>query len=325
MECLLGCFYPTEVIFVDDSEIYLQTLEFAFEPYKDLVNFKTFLKAREALDYINRKKSWQNFPLIQSKDTFSANSYAVRMDLFSFHKQIYDAQRFDKISVVIADYDLGANQMNGVELCEQIKVPCVQKLLFTGQTSQDFVVDAFNAKKIDAYMQKQAVRSFEDMLATVKKMQMQYFLHCTRDIKAILKSDDRFPLAIYSEVFRKYFYEKLEQLNMREFYLIDAVGSALVIDDKNAIKVLMVQNKDQILANYMEFQEEFSPKQQELLKTGKSLYYNPNFWGNLSSNNTSYKLYPADIIEDKAMGVTFSCACIDDPDWIDRAQVQFLK
>ena len=112
---------------------------------------------------------------------------------------------------------------------------------------------------------------------------------------------------------------------MREFYLIDVVGSALVIDDKNAIKVLMVQNKDQILANYMEFPEEFSPKQQELLKTGKSLYYNPNFWGNLSSNNTSYKLYPADIIEDKAMGATFSCACIDDPDWIDRAQVQFLK
>ena len=129
MGSLPKCFYPTEVVFIDNSEIYLQTLGLFFgsNPYPTV--FKTFSDPEQALCYINNKKKAPPQTFWEPEDTFSSNSYAFKLNVFSLHKKIYDSNRFKQISVVIADYDLGPNCINGVELCNRIPNKYLQKIL----------------------------------------------------------------------------------------------------------------------------------------------------------------------------------------------------
>ena len=323
MNPLPGCFYPTEVIFVDDSEIYLQTLELFFENNPHGIVFKTFSNVNAALDYINQKSNESLNNFWEHEDTFSPNCYALKLNVFSLHEQIYNAQRHNQISVIIADYDLGPQQKNGVEFCKQIKDKNIHKILFTGQTEHDFVIDAFNAGIINQYIPKQKVNSLEDILSTVQEAQRKYFIHRTEFMQVALQSQPNFPLAIYSGEFTEYFKKLLKKHNIKEYYLLDAVGSTLLIDKDHNISVCVVQNEDECNANYLDQKGEVDRSTLEQLKSGKIIYYNSSFWNNQTKQCQGF--IKADCIEDRNLKVKFFCGLLKAPLWINKDQVKFSQ
>ena len=323
MNPLPGCFYPTEVIFVDDSEIYLQTLELFFENNPHGIIFKTFSNVNDALDYINQKTDNDLNDFWEHEDCFSPNCYAFKLNVFSLHKQIYNSQRHNQISVVIADYDLGHQQSNGVEFCKKIKNKNIHKILFTGQTDHNLVIDAFNAGLINQYIPKQKVNSLSDILSVVQEAQKKYFINRTEFMQVALQPQSNFPLAIYSAEFVKYFKEILLKNDIEEYYLLDAVGSSLLIDKNHNINICIVQNEDECHANYLDQKDELDAKTQEQLKSGKIIYYNSSFWNNQTKPCQGF--LKAVCIEDSNFKVKFFCGLLKTPLWINKDQVKFFQ
>ena len=106
MESLPGCFFPTEVVFIDDSEIYLQTLTLFCESHLKHLNLKTFSNPQEALEYVASKQKPCFEQFFQTEDTFCSNCYAMKLNVFSLHKMIYDPKRFSQISHAVLSYFL---------------------------------------------------------------------------------------------------------------------------------------------------------------------------------------------------------------------------
>ncbi len=322
MEILPGCFFPTEVVFIDDSEIYLQTLAFFAENHFKHINLKTFSKPQEALDYMLSKPKFSYERFFQTEDTFCSNCYAMKLNVFSLHKMIYDFNRFSQISVILTDYDLGPDQMNGVDFCKKIIDKNIQKILFTGQTDRNFVIQAFNENYIEKYVPKQEVKHLETIINLIIQAQENYFFENTKAIQIALKKDINFPLAIYSDNFQAYFRDFIHKNNIKEYYLLDAVGSYLLIDNENRLKVLFVQNEDQCLANYLEMKEEVNTILQEKLRTRELVYCNTSFW--MQENQKSNPIFmPAECIQDQKSGAKFYCACLQNVNFIDLSKVAF--
>lgn len=324
MGSLPKCFYPTEVVFIDNSEIYLQTLELFFgsNPYPTV--FKTFSDPEQALCYINNKKKAPPQTFWEPEDTFSSNSYAFKLNVFSLHKKIYDSNRFKQISVVIADYDLGPNCINGVELCNRIPNKHLQKILFTGQTKHDFVIKAFNERKIQHYVPKQTITSLEDVLELIKQMQEKYFLNLTESLQVALTTKPKFPLAIYSSAFQTYFRHLIKTNDIEEYYLLDAVGSFLLIDHQHKAHILVVQNEDQCQANYLELKDEVDEQTQIKLKNREIMLYDPHFWDDKIQNQKKCFLTP-ERIEDRELRTSFFCCLTNDQELINLKKATFFK
>lgn len=320
MEGLPICFFPTEVVFVDDSEIYLQTLSLVLESQKTL-RFKTFSTPELALRYIQSK---QAIPKLYStwEDTFSPNCYALKLDVFSLHKLIYNRQRYEQVSVVIADHDLRSQSMNGVEFCQKIQDTDIQKILFTGRNDQDFVIQAFNHGQIQQYVPKKDIKNIQDMLEVISQAQRRYFLNYNSILKAVIRRTPDFPLAIDSDKFKAYFNHFIQTNDIVEFYILDVVGSYLMINSKHRAQILMVQNEDQCLANELEYYEEVDSELCQQLQARQVICYNPKFWDPDQQQGTPQFL-SAHCLEDPAMKAKFYCACIPDPQWISLDQVEW--
>ena len=296
MECLPGCFYPTEVVFVDDSESYLQALSLFFQKVPGVI-LKTFKNPQEALEYINARVVVQQGVNWEQENCFTPNCYALKLNVFSLHRQIYNAHRYGQISVVIADYDLTEKYMNGVEFCRRISGKNIQKILFTGQADRSFVIQAFNDNVIQRYLSKNEVKDISDILEIVKAAQKRYFMSCTASLNIALCSNPQFPLAVHSEKFHQLFNRIVDQGNIIEYYLLDGVGSFLLVDVSNKAQLLVVQNEDQVKANYCDLQDELEDKQLEALKSGALIYFNTRFW-NDTHHQTYGELIPAEVLVD---------------------------
>lgn len=321
MECLPGCFYPTEVLFVDDSETYLQTLSLFFKNIRGIL-LKTFKDPQEALNYINTRANAQQRVNWEQENCFTPNCYALKLDVFSLHKQIYNPHRYAQISVVIADHDLTEKHINGIEFCRHIQDKNIQKLLFTGQADRKFVIQAFNDGVIQRYLSKSDVKGIDDILNIVKTAQQRYFMACTASLNVALRSHPKFPLAIHSEKFHALFQRLLEQHNIVEYYLLDAVGSFLLVDNSNKAQILVVQNEDQVEANCLDLQDEVDEERLKALKDGRLIYYNARFW------NDSLQTSHAEIISAETLldgPHKFFYGITSNVDAFDKERMSFLK
>ena len=296
MECLPGCFYPTEVVFVDDSDSYLQALSMFFKNIHG-IRLKTFKDPQKALAYINDRIAAQQRIHWEQENCFTPNCYALKLNVFSLHKQIYNPHRYAQISVVIADHDLTEKYMNGIEFCRRIEDKNIQKILFTGQADRSFVIEAFNDGVIQRYLSKADVKDVKDILGIIEAAQCRYFMACTASLNVALRSHPQFPLAIHSKKFHQLFHQIIKQYHIAEYYLLDGVGSFLLVDDSNKVQLLVVQNEDQIKANYMDLQDEVEAHQLEALKEGRLIYYCTCFWNN-QPHNAYTEFLPSKVLID---------------------------
>ncbi len=261
------------------------------------VILKTFQDPQEALNYINTRAAAQQQVNWEQENCFTPNSYALKLNVFSLHKQIYNPHRYAQISVVIADHDLTEKYMSGIEFCRRIEDKNIQKILFTGQADRSFVIQAFNEGVIQRYLSKGDVKDIKDILEIVETAQQRYFMACTDSLNVALRSNPQFPLAVLSEKFHQLFNRIVEQRNIVEYYLLDGLGSFLLVDASHKVQLLIVQNEDQIKANCLDLQDEVDTEQLEALKSGRQIYYNPHFWDD-SPRSSHDELIPAEVLVD---------------------------
>lgn len=330
------CYYPTEVVFIDDNDVYLKAIYTMVRDSGLPIRVRLFDSINLAIAYINGSAYEFNEFTFQSRvlrkvDTFSSTKVAVEVDVSAIHKEIYNEDRFFTTSTLVVDYDLGRNKKNGVDLCKNVADQNIRKILLTSNDDLDMVINAFNNNYIHYYIGKRELYEIETVFKMVLQAQKSYFQVLSEAVYEAIDSTINFPVATHCAEFRAFFKTILEEHKILEYYLLDQVGSYLLIDEDGNAKTLHTQNIDQQKANLLEIEGEFSLQDKELdnikdLRSGKLIFCNNNFFGKLPdvSEWKNYFVKSTKIFDDDTNNVFF-CALTNEAPYIDKSKLISYK
>jgi hypothetical protein len=130
--------------------------------------------------------------------------------------------------------------MNGIDFCEKIDNPHIQKIILTGAASEKTAVTAFNAKSIDFFLQKNDPGVLGKLENLLVQMQEKYFQSLTSPIMNVISYDPPHGLAITDPVFIEFFQNLIKEKNIREYYLLDSIGTYLFLSEEGEASALFM-------------------------------------------------------------------------------------
>lgn len=246
MKSVLPYFMPTEVVLLDDDITFLESTELHLTSPN--ITLKAFNKPLEAIDYI------------ENHDKIN-----VTKDLDKISLQIYSSDRFKQISTLIVDYDMPG--MNGLEVCRQITLPHIQKIMLTGAATTDIAVDAFNEGIIHQFIQKDDLEAFTKLEASIVKAQERYFELKSHDFTNQLYTEYPETEVLKDPIFVDFFLNLIQEKQVAEYYLLDTMGSFLFLSETGKASSLFIFNEETL-----EFQEDMIPENDRTTDRAKEIY-----------------------------------------------------
>jgi len=232
-------FHPTTVIFVDDNESFLKSLDLELPTHWA---YRLFAEPEKALDFLNQPPPLA--PLVDrcfvhSRDRTGDRS--MTLDITMIEQEINHLARFARNSVVMVDYSMPL--MNGLEFCSELTDPYIQKAMLTGVADEKIAVQAFNAKLINRFIPKNTSHSISDILAFAEELQHDYFTQHTARLINTLALDP--PLFLLDRDVARAIRRVMQKHNIVEYYLIDdPAGFLMLRADGSAIRILVSGPKD---------------------------------------------------------------------------------
>lgn len=222
---------PTTIISVDDDLEFTENLKL-FLP--DEILLRTFENPIEALNFINTC-----YPTSFLNTNFTLETSFLE----TIYKEIYNFSRYEDISVVISDFSMP--QLNGLEFLKKIHQEDLQKILLTGDASDQLAISAFNKNLIHRFVKKNAKGIYEDLLSAIGELRKTYFQQFTdknidKNLKEILSNTK----------FIKIFNEQFDQNQIVEFYILDTFGSYVMFDAHMKPTFLIIRTKNSIAEEY---------------------------------------------------------------------------
>lgn len=243
MNGILSCFFPTTVVAIDDNVNFLESLRDILGAKH--ITIKCFSDPIEGLNFIN--ESSVNNPLAFSDLTMSGDEVtsdwqSVLLNINKVHSQVYDEDRFAKISAVLVDYSMPG--IDGVELCSKILDPNIQRILLTGVADEKVAIEAFNNGYINRYTRKSSPNIVEDITQSINRAVHQYFSVYTSDLMKYLPSAEinnfRDP------ILANFFYSVCLNRDYVEYYMLDTFGSYLFLREDGQTSLLSMMPESEI-------------------------------------------------------------------------------
>ena len=269
----LPCFYyPTTVTVLDDDQIFLENLT---SNLSDQIQYQRFDNPTLALTFLQQQQntapSSQEFLQADSSDDFAQHGKSVvNVNLANIHNKLYNKQRFDITSVVVVDHDMPG--MNGIEFCKKLDNNSIKKIMLTGVADHKIAINAFNDGVIHKFIMKDDPNVFEAIDKAIFEIQQDYFFDLSElIIKNITASTFSY---LSNKKFISFFMELIKKNSIAEFYLIDAIGSFLLVKNNGDIMWLIVKS-DQEIANDLQIAiDQDAPKEIiNILKEKKELLF----------------------------------------------------
>lgn len=248
------CFYPTQIVFVDDNPDFLEALSMAFSKQ---FNVKTFDNTDSALRYINEYQREAELVANDEKPKPQGDSDAwVKRVLTHQNIKRFDELRAKEVSVLVVDYSMPS--MNGIEFCEKINNISIKKILLTGYATPGDAVRAFNNNTIHYYLKKNDANMLQDLETAINQLQYAYFNELSSSLKA--EAIDSGTPFFADPQLANYFEETCNSLNVTEYYyLTNPSRFALrTRDDRNFFCVIYTE--EDIAEHLQILQEESAPK-----------------------------------------------------------------
>ena len=181
-------FHPTTIVFVDDNDGFLRSLDLELPGH---CAYKVFTDPTAALAFLNEPSTSPTlmdrcFSVDRLKRS-AGNYLDIYLDLDLIEEEIKNPLRFARNSVVMIDYSMPL--MNGLEFCADLTDPYIQKAMLTGVADERVAVQAFNAQLIDRFIPKNTHHSVSDILAFAEEMQQAYFVQHTARLINTLSID----------------------------------------------------------------------------------------------------------------------------------------
>lgn len=243
MSNVLSCFFPTTVVLIDDSKSFLDTLVETF-CFNNTI-FKKFSNPIDAIEFINSTANTNKLDvsdIISIGEESTSDWQSLMVSVNRLHREIYNPERFSRISTVIADYAMPA--MNGVDLCSHIKDKSIQKILLTGVADERIAINAFNEGCINQFIKKGANNFEDDVQACINRCVCQYFNLYTEDLSKHLSANDRAHLK--DPIFANFFFNTCLNKTFVEYYMLDNFGSYMFLNQKGQASLLSVLTEYEI-------------------------------------------------------------------------------
>lgn len=267
-------YFPTTVIFVDDSRVFLENLSIqldpnlAFQLYESPVNALMTLNGANSLTAL-AERFFSRHP---HSDDMLMSHHVIDVNLDKVHRQVYNEFRFEQVSVAVVDYDMPS--MDGLEFCRLIKNPAIKKILLTGKADEKIAVQAFNQGIIDRFILKQDKDVTTTLNQAIFELQHDYFRQTERMLADALAIGKH--AFLHDALFAAKFREICEELQIVEFYLCNEPDSILMLNAEGAATLLLVSNDESLQSQYEIACEQGAP--QEMLDVLKSCQVLPYFW-----------------------------------------------
>jgi len=310
------CFYPTQIVFVDDNADFLATLSMAFSKQ---FNVKLFNDTDLALKYINEHQRENHLIEENEKPKPQGESEVwVKQVLTRQNLKRFDELRVKEVSVLVVDYSMPS--MNGIEFCEKVKNSSIKKILLTGYATSTDAVNAFNNNTIHYYLKKNDENMLQQLEATIHQLQHAYFNELSSSIKAAA-IDSGTPFFADPQLAR-YFQTTCESLGVTEYYYLTN-PSRFALRTLTQDKFLCVIYTEEDIAEHIQvLTEENAPK--ELCSALESRAFVPYFQSadgfyEPTLTNPMAQIYPATHIQGQ---VNYYCAIVRDQPEIATATIK---
>jgi CheY-like chemotaxis protein len=249
------CYYPTTVLFLDDKKRFLSGLATNIDKN---IAYRPFASPQDALDFIKKTHIPNPLPnscfssLKEAIDNESSAEFdevrsAIDIDVSEVYEEMYNPKRFERISVVVVDYAMPG--MNGVEFAKQVKQidPSFKVLMITGEADDAIAIDAFNEGIINKFIRKGSHTFYDEVNQEITELQQEYFHDLSQRVVDSLTVAPT--CCLNDPAFIKAFQDFCAKKKICEYYLIDEIGSFLLLDEQ-ANPYWIVIKSDQNLADY---------------------------------------------------------------------------
>lgn len=236
-------YYPTTVVFVDDSKDFLSNFSMQFDPsmayrlYTSPHDVLAFFKSEDSDEFTNQ--------LFSSGDDVvgcPATTQTLNLDLSKLYREVYEPKRFAEVSTLVVDYAMP--DINGLDLCTQLKDLPIKKILLTGEADAHTAVSAFNEGLIDQFILKSDPNVMEKICEVIHDMQLQYFLEKSALMTKMLAFDS--PGFLTDPSFCERFHNICKTNRIVEYYLTENTGTFLLLDAQGGAKWLIVNSPEEI-------------------------------------------------------------------------------
>ena len=239
------CSFPTTIVIVDDNEKFLNNLKMILE-HQDS-NYLFFSNPHNALEYLERAKE----NLIQndvgkkniSVEADEYDTYSVDLHINNLHKEIYNLDRFKKLSLLITDYDMPG--INGVELCQKLNDSAVIRVLLTGVAEDITAIDAFNQGSIEQFIKKHDPLVIDNLRSLIKKSQEKYFAQVSTHYNQAYSFSESYINILSNSIFIKLFFDLIKENEIVEYYALDFSASFLMLTKGGKVSALYLSNPAQ--------------------------------------------------------------------------------
>lgn len=243
MTSLLSCYFPTTVVIIDDDESFVEIVKGLISD--EIITIKAFTNPIEALEYVNdssaaNRLDFSKFTREGEDDT--ADWHTIMLNINELHNEIYNADRFRRISTIIVDYSMP--ELNGVTFCSKIVDPNIQKILLTGIGDGKIAIDAFNNGYINQFVRKDYSDFVGEIKGCLNKSLYRYFKKYTDYIAHYLTiHGNNF---LNDPAFVNFFRSRCLAPQYIEYYMLDCFGSYLLLEDSGKTILLSVLTEDEM-------------------------------------------------------------------------------
>src|SRR5438046_5642457 len=103
---LTSFYHPTTVLFLDDNRAFLDVLELEFGSHERILTFTNQAEALQTIESSNENSIHTVLKTVDHTNSDTLNDFMVNLDLSKMLNLIYEKSRFEKISVVVVDYEM---------------------------------------------------------------------------------------------------------------------------------------------------------------------------------------------------------------------------
>lgn len=291
-------FFPTTTFLVDDNRRFLKNISLQLDEHFAYMLFDDPENALELLANAHGTQSLLNkYSVVDSNNiNYLNNQYSVNVEIDSIHKEIYNADRFKMVSVVVVDYAMP--NMNGIQFCERLLDTRIKKIMMTAEADHQVAVQAFNDGIIDKFILKSDLNLKQILNKSILELQQKFFYELSESIANSMESEPGYCLDDPNVM--KIFDNICQENNIVEYHLLDTSGNFLLLDDSGSPSWFVIRNKSE-LEMYYDFalDAEVQPKLCEQLKRGEKIPYFPNINSCHAVTGVNWEsyLYPAKQIE----------------------------
>ncbi len=271
------CYFPTKIVVVDDDEVFTETLSYYLPMNKQLFNEPT-LALNELLNYQPQieEKLWLKTDL-ENDPGDGIHEQSLTIKLNKMKDIVANDKRYQDISVLIMDYKMPG--IDGVTLLEQLKTKPFKKILLTDKGDDRLGIETFNEGLIDYFVPKNENDVLSKLKTIIEKLKAEYFLGLTRGLRDYSTHISNISS---NHDLHNYFYSTVSKYSTTEFYLIDLVGTYVLLDEDRKKHYLVAHSDEQLYNLASAAEQDGATKEvvQEITAGLKIPFFgeNKNYW-----------------------------------------------